>query len=31
MSDAVLVENGNPRGAIYLDSAADDFHRFVAG
>ena len=30
MRNAVLVENGIPRGAIHLDAAADDFHRFVA-
>jgi hypothetical protein len=30
MRNAVLVENGVPRGAIHLDAAADDFHRFVA-
>ena len=31
MSNAVLVENGMPRGAIHVDAAAGDFHRFVAG
>ena len=30
MSDAVLVENGNPRGAIHLGAAADELHRFVS-
>ena len=30
MRNAVLVENGVPRGAIHLDAAADDSHRFVA-
>ncbi len=30
MKNAVLVENGIPGGAIHLDAAADDFHRFVA-
>ena len=30
MSNAILVENGIPRGAIHLDAAANDVHRFVA-
>ena len=30
MRNAILVENGSPRGAIHLDAAADGFHRFVA-
>ena len=30
MRNAILVENGSPRGAIRLDAAADGFHRFVA-
>ena len=30
MSNAILVENGIPRGAIHLDAAASDIHRFVA-
>ncbi len=30
MRNAVLVENGMPRGAIHVDAGADDFHRFVA-
>jgi hypothetical protein len=30
MRNAVLVENGVPRGAIHLDAAANDVHRFVA-
>ena len=30
MSNAILVENGIPRGAIHVSAAAGDFHRFVA-
>ena len=30
MSDAILVENGIPRGATHLSAAANDVHRFVA-
>ena len=30
MSDASLIENGIPRGAIHLSAAANDVHRFVA-